>query len=328
VDKPTYIGHLHCTAEWHLRECPRAVVVYSLSLHLSEVQPDGKRYFWLSVRQVADYFEWHKNTVLLAIASLKKSGLFKLVKKGGGKESSRYQVLTHFEVARESSNSCKAVSPKGQGLSNGVDGAVHPVGQGSTSGQTGAVHPVVTDLPIDSPTDASRESTSHPTKRSRPDGRQAPSSILSEKQQAKAKAEILAAWMSDTVAARTKNDYSVKRCFLTKTQIRELANLLLEATTFDDHLTMVCAFYLFLQRPKGFEGLYDIYGAFLKEYAVWHSDAANRINEHEGAITQLVDEMHDEAIGDDPSETYASGVTSKPANGGHVKTGQRKVAWD
>jgi hypothetical protein len=24
----------------------------------------------------------------------------------------------------------------------------------------------------------------------------------------------------------------------------------------------------------------------------------------------------------------ASGVTSKPANGGHFKTGQRKVAWD
>jgi len=25
---------------------------------------------------------------------------------------------------------------------------------------------------------------------------------------------------------------------------------------------------------------------------------------------------------------WASGVTSKPANGGHFKTGQRKVAWD
>jgi hypothetical protein len=26
--------------------------------------------------------------------------------------------------------------------------------------------------------------------------------------------------------------------------------------------------------------------------------------------------------------TMASGVTSKAANGGHFKTGQRKVAWD
>ena len=28
------------------------------------------------------------------------------------------------------------------------------------------------------------------------------------------------------------------------------------------------------------------------------------------------------------STSPASGVTAKPANGGHFKTGQRKVAWD
>ena len=28
------------------------------------------------------------------------------------------------------------------------------------------------------------------------------------------------------------------------------------------------------------------------------------------------------------TDKWASGVTSKPANGGHSKTGQRKVAWD
>jgi hypothetical protein len=30
----------------------------------------------------------------------------------------------------------------------------------------------------------------------------------------------------------------------------------------------------------------------------------------------------------DCSATFASGVTSKAANGGHFKTGQRNVAWD
>src|SRR5262245_34052142 len=59
--------HLLCTAEWHLRDKPLAAVLYSYALSFGK-RKNGKRYFHLSVRQLADYFGWDKKTLCPAIA--------------------------------------------------------------------------------------------------------------------------------------------------------------------------------------------------------------------------------------------------------------------
>jgi hypothetical protein len=42
----------------------------------------------------------------------------------------------------------------------------------------------------------------------------------------------------------------------------------------------------------------------------------------------VVGQISNNRVEQEGERSFASGVTSKPANGGHFKTGQRRVAWD
>ena len=74
-------------------------VSLNYALSLCKPQGDGKRHFHLSVRQLANYFGWHKDTALSAIEALRARGFFELIRGGKGRFASEYEVLTHKEWA-------------------------------------------------------------------------------------------------------------------------------------------------------------------------------------------------------------------------------------
>lgn len=100
---------IFCSAEWHLRDNPRAAAIYSLALRLTK---GGKKMFFLSQRQLAAYFGWCLDSTNAAFKTLARSGLFLLVAKGSGGDphrqnlASRYQVLTHAQLARKTGHDC------------------------------------------------------------------------------------------------------------------------------------------------------------------------------------------------------------------------------
>ena len=93
---------IHCSAEWHLRESPRAIAIYHLALRLTG---GGKREFMLSQPQLATYFDWDIKTVRDAFVALRGSGLFKLLRGGTGGDGQAnfanvYGVITHSKLPK------------------------------------------------------------------------------------------------------------------------------------------------------------------------------------------------------------------------------------
>jgi hypothetical protein len=101
--------HLLCTAMWHLRDKPFAAVLYNYALSFG--RKNGKRHFYLSVRQLADYFGWDKKTLCPAIAVLHERGFFELIRKGKGPFASEYAVLTHKEWSQANPKKCRTTVP-------------------------------------------------------------------------------------------------------------------------------------------------------------------------------------------------------------------------
>lgn len=79
---------LACYAEWHLRDHPRALAIYSFALALTR---DGRCTFTMSRSHVAEFFGWDIKTVKSAFEALVNSGWFAPTAKG-------YRVLTHAEL--------------------------------------------------------------------------------------------------------------------------------------------------------------------------------------------------------------------------------------
>src|ERR1700722_6286510 len=72
---------IHCTAEWHLRETPRAALIYTLALRLTK---GGKTDFYLSQGQLSKYFGWDVKSTRSAFRALERSGLLVLLRSGKG----------------------------------------------------------------------------------------------------------------------------------------------------------------------------------------------------------------------------------------------------
>ncbi len=96
---------IHCNAEWHLRDNPRAIGIYTLAMHLTK-DTEGATFF-LSQPQIAKFFGWSLTAVKAAFRLLKKSGLFMLVTKGRGGDvrcadfANAYMVRTHAELPKD-----------------------------------------------------------------------------------------------------------------------------------------------------------------------------------------------------------------------------------
>jgi hypothetical protein len=93
---------IYCSAEWHLRDNPRAGLIHTLALHLTD---SGRAEFFVSQPHVAEYFGWNLKTVKAAFAALRESGLFVLLRsgKGGagqGNFASVYRVLSHSQLSK------------------------------------------------------------------------------------------------------------------------------------------------------------------------------------------------------------------------------------
>jgi hypothetical protein len=111
TDRPA----IYCSSEWHLRDNPRAFMMYSLALRLTE---GGKNDFFLSQPQLAQYFGWDVKTVRAAFRALLKSGLFKLLRGGRGGNGQAnfanvYSVLTHSALSRTGQHPCWALPESG-----------------------------------------------------------------------------------------------------------------------------------------------------------------------------------------------------------------------
>lgn len=106
-DKENVKG-LQCSTEWHLRQNPRAAVLYALAMHLTD---GGERPFYLSTYQVGEYFNWSRHSTIEAFHHCIEQGAFILLSKGhGGKKgtenfSNTYQVITHRKLAE--TRSCR-----------------------------------------------------------------------------------------------------------------------------------------------------------------------------------------------------------------------------
>lgn len=91
---------IFCSSEWHLRDNPRAFMIYSLALRITE---GGKNEFYLSQPQLAQYFNWDVKTVRTAFRALRAEGLFKLLREGRGGNgqanfASVYRVIPHSQL--------------------------------------------------------------------------------------------------------------------------------------------------------------------------------------------------------------------------------------
>jgi uncharacterized phage-associated protein len=86
----TYDQRLTCGAEWHLRDNPRAFVVYSLAIDLAE---DGNDPFTMSKAEVAKFFGWDIKTVRSAFAVLLASGWFATTA-----DADAFRIVPHSEL--------------------------------------------------------------------------------------------------------------------------------------------------------------------------------------------------------------------------------------
>lgn len=95
-----YAVPIHCSSEWHMRGNPRAFLIYSLALRITD---GGKNEFYLSQSQLARYFGWDVKTVRTAFRALCDEGLFKMLRRGRGGNgmpdfASVYQVIPHSRL--------------------------------------------------------------------------------------------------------------------------------------------------------------------------------------------------------------------------------------
>lgn len=69
----TGVNGIHCCTEWHLRANPRAAVIYSMALHVTN---GGQRPFYMSKPKIAKFLGWSrpcevcKNLLRLALSGL------------------------------------------------------------------------------------------------------------------------------------------------------------------------------------------------------------------------------------------------------------------
>ena len=92
---------IYCGSEWHVRDNPRAFMIYSLALRLTE---GGKNEFYVSQAQLAHYLGWNIKTVRAAFGALRQAGMFTLVRRGYGGNglanfASVYRVIPHSKLA-------------------------------------------------------------------------------------------------------------------------------------------------------------------------------------------------------------------------------------
>src|SRR5437879_12448182 len=73
---------IFCSAEWHFRDNPYSGAVYSLAQHIAKPDRErgGRRYFYLSLQETADYFGWGKPSAAKAITVAESTGVFLLTK--------------------------------------------------------------------------------------------------------------------------------------------------------------------------------------------------------------------------------------------------------
>lgn len=95
---------IHCSAEWHLRDNPRAIGIYTLACHITKGGSKGN--FFLSQPQVAQYFGWDLKTVRTAFKAVRDAGLFTLLRKGSGGDghanyANIYDVVTHSKLPKD-----------------------------------------------------------------------------------------------------------------------------------------------------------------------------------------------------------------------------------
>lgn len=95
---------IHCSAEWHLRDNPRAIGIYTLACRITKSGQKGS--FYLSQPQVAQYFGWNLKTVRAAFKAVRDSGLFTLLRSGSGGDghanyANIYDVVTHSKLSKD-----------------------------------------------------------------------------------------------------------------------------------------------------------------------------------------------------------------------------------
>lgn len=93
---------IHCNAEWHLRENPRAHLIYTMGLSIAK----GTGSFYASQPQLAEFFGWDLKTVRTAFKALRIAGLFTLLRGGRGANgqggfANSYAVTTHSKLAKD-----------------------------------------------------------------------------------------------------------------------------------------------------------------------------------------------------------------------------------
>jgi len=93
---------MQCNAEWHLRDNPRAHLIYTMGLSIAK----GTGSFYASQPQLAEFFGWDLKTVRTAFKALRDSGLFTLLRSGRGGNgqagfANSYAVTTHSKLAKD-----------------------------------------------------------------------------------------------------------------------------------------------------------------------------------------------------------------------------------
>jgi hypothetical protein len=93
---------LQCNAEWHLRENPRAYLIYTMALSISK----GTGSFYVSQPQIAAFFGWDLKTVRAAFKALRASGLITLLHGGSGGNghpslANVYSVTIHSKLPKD-----------------------------------------------------------------------------------------------------------------------------------------------------------------------------------------------------------------------------------
>ena len=250
--------HLFCTVEWHLRETPRAALLHSYALRVAKEQTDGKKYFWLSIRQLADYFQWDKNTVSRAIGTLRDAGFFRLETQGRGINSSEYEVLTHSLVAATCPSQCRdrqLASKSDKTLASEQSLGVSENSCVASENLPLVSEPDRTDSPMYSPKDLPSES---PTilpkgKEGRTDARNKSKSEKPKQLAAKGMIE----WM--TTLFHRKEIMVVPKA-------RDLERLRVILVK-EDAVTVILAFLQYLGRPQGFENMTHPFSNFFEEWS-------------------------------------------------------------
>ena len=98
---------LACYAEWHLRDHPRALAIYSFALGLTG---SGQSTFTMTRLHVSEFFGWDVKTVRTAFAALVSSGW--LAPAG---TANCYHVLTHEELRQAGCICCWTGEEEGDG---------------------------------------------------------------------------------------------------------------------------------------------------------------------------------------------------------------------